>query len=36
LDRSLGGPQNQSGQYGEVKILNPARTQTLTPRSSCP
>jgi hypothetical protein len=30
LDRRLGGPQRQSGQSGEVKILAPTWTQTPT------
>jgi hypothetical protein len=28
LDRRLGGLQNLSGRYGEVKILDPAGTRT--------
>jgi hypothetical protein len=36
LDRRLGGPQSQSGRYGEVKIRDPTGTRTLTPRSSSP
>jgi hypothetical protein len=31
LDRRLGGPQSQSGQYGDVKILASTRTRTPTP-----
>jgi hypothetical protein len=27
----LGGPQSQSGRYGEVKIIYPTGTQTPTP-----
>jgi hypothetical protein len=27
----LGGPQSQSGQYGEVKIIYPTGTQTPAP-----
>jgi hypothetical protein len=34
LNRSLGGPQRLSGQYGEVKILDP--TGTRTPASQFP
>jgi hypothetical protein len=30
LDRSLGGPQSQSGQHGEEKILDPTGTRTPT------
>jgi hypothetical protein len=36
LDRRLGGPQNRSGRFGEVKILTPTGTRTPTPRSSSP
>jgi hypothetical protein len=32
LYRRFGGPQNRSGRYGEVKILDPTWTQTPTPR----
>jgi hypothetical protein len=32
----LGGPQSQSGRFGEVKILDPTGTRTPTPRSSSP
>jgi hypothetical protein len=31
LDKRLGGPQNRSGRYGEVKILDATDTRTLTP-----
>jgi hypothetical protein len=31
LDRRLGAPRSRSGRYGEVKILDPTRTRTLTP-----
>jgi hypothetical protein len=31
LDRRFGGPQSRSRRYGEMKILNPTRTRTLTP-----
>jgi hypothetical protein len=33
--RRLGGPQSRSGQYGEVKILDPTGTRTPTP-PGCP
>jgi hypothetical protein len=36
LDRRLGGPQSQSGRFGEEKILDPTGTQTPTPQSSSP
>jgi hypothetical protein len=40
LDRRLGGPQSRSGQYGEVKILDPTGTRTpdfsvVQPIASC-
>jgi hypothetical protein len=31
LDRRLGGPQNRSGQCGEVKILDPTGTPNSDP-----
>jgi hypothetical protein len=36
LNKSLGGPQNRSARYGDVKILEPIGTRTPTPRSSSP
>jgi hypothetical protein len=36
MDRRLGGPQSRSGQYGEVKILDPTGTRTPTSQSSSP
>jgi hypothetical protein len=33
LDRRLGGPQSQSGRFGEEKTLDANRTRTPTPRS---
>jgi hypothetical protein len=36
LVRMLGGPQNRSQRYGEVKILDPTGTRTPTRRSSSP
>jgi hypothetical protein len=32
--RRFGGPQSQSGQFGEEKILEPTGTRTPTPQSS--
>jgi hypothetical protein len=34
LGMRLSGPQNWSGLYGEVKILDPTETRTSTPGSS--
>jgi hypothetical protein len=34
IDKKLDGPQSKSGRYGEVTILDPTRTDALTPRSS--
>jgi hypothetical protein len=36
LDRRLGGPQSRSGQFIEVKNLDPTGTRTPTRRSSSP
>jgi hypothetical protein len=36
LDMRLGGPQNRSERYGEVKNLDPKGARTPTPRSSRP
>jgi hypothetical protein len=36
LVRRRDGPQSQSGQHGEEKILDPTKTQTLITQSSSP
>jgi hypothetical protein len=36
LDKVLVGPQNRSGRYGEVNILDPTGTRLPTTRSSSP
>jgi hypothetical protein len=36
LDRSLGLPQDRSGRFGDVKILDPTGTRISIPLSSSP